>query len=150
MKIEIQNPYPDKKCFFCGSDNDHGLKLKFFWDQKKEETSTEYLPAKHFVGQGDILHGAIQMGLLDEIMGWTCVVFTGEMAVTSDISINFLRPIYIFGEKIQARCQAISQNGATVHLQAKLFNSKGDICTKASATFHIISSEKYEKIISAS
>jgi len=36
---------------------------------EKKEASTEYLPAKHFTGQGNILHGAIQMGLLDEIMG---------------------------------------------------------------------------------
>ena len=76
MKVEIANPYPDNNCFFCGSDNSEGLKLKFYWDETKQEVYTEYLPAQYFIGQGKILHGGIQMGLLDEIMGWTCYVFT--------------------------------------------------------------------------
>ena len=85
VKKEILNPFPDKDCFFCGSNNNLGLKLKFYWDQEKKEASTEYLPVPHFVGQGKILHGAIQMGLLDEIMGWTSYVFIQKMAVTSKI-----------------------------------------------------------------
>ena len=71
MKKEIQNPFPDNNCFYCGSDNNLGLKLEFFWDEDKQETYTEYLPSQYFTGQGNILHGAIQMGLLDEIMGLT-------------------------------------------------------------------------------
>ena len=51
MKEEIQNPYPNNNCFFCGSENKKGLNLKFYWDKEKKETSTEYLPAQYFVAR---------------------------------------------------------------------------------------------------
>src|SRR5215471_2460071 len=98
MKTEITNPFPDSNCLFCGSDNHLGLKLRFFWDEDHKEVSTEYVPPKHFTGQGNILHGAIQAGLLDEIMGWTSVYLTGKKTVTSDLNIRFLKPTYIDGK----------------------------------------------------
>ena len=147
MKEEIQNPFPDDNCFFCGSGNAAGLKLKFYRDKGLKEVWTEYVPAQHFVGQGDILHGAIQMGLLDEIMGWTSYVFTQEMAVTSGINITFLQPTYISGEKIRVTCQVTSREGAKVNMHAALSNSKGEICTTATGTFHILPPDRYEDIV---
>ena len=147
MKKELQNPFPDGNCFFCGSNNKSGLKLKFYWDEEKKEVYTEYLPARHFIGQGSILHGAIQMGLLDEIMGWASYAFTGKMAVTSDINIKFLKPTYINGEKISATCRVTSKKGQKIKMHAKLFNIKGTVCTEAEGVYHILSSEKYRDII---
>ena len=147
MKKEIQNPYPDNNCFFCGADNHEGLKLKFYWDEETKEMHTEYLPAQHFTGQGNILHGAIQMGLLDEIMGWTSYVFTEKMAVTSDINIKFLKPTYINREKLSITCQVLSKEGSKIKMHAKLFNIKGVVCTEAEGNYHILSSEKYKDLI---
>jgi len=147
MREEIQNPYPNNNCFFCGSENKKGLNLKFYWDNETKESSTEYLPAQHFIGQGDILHGAIQMGLLDEIMGWTSYVFTKEMAVTTELDIKFLRPTYICGEKISVTCRVISMEGPRVNMVANLSNSRGDECTTATGTFHILPHNKYDDII---
>ena len=147
MKKEIPYPYPDNNCFFCGDENPKGLKLKFYWDKEEKETYTEYLPTQHFVGQGNILHGAIQMGLLDEIMGWTVYAFTQEMAVTSDLNIKFLRPTYIRGEKINLSCRVTSQEGPKVNMQATLSNNDGDVCTTATGTFHILPLDKYNDLI---
>ena len=147
MKEQIQNPFPDNNCFFCGSENTEGLKLKFYWDKERKETHSEYLPVQHFVGQGNILHGAIQMGLLDEIMGWTSYAFTQEMAVTSGLNIKFLQPTYICGEKIIVTCRVISKEGPKVSMQATIFNNNGDICTTATGTFHILPPTKYKDLI---
>lgn len=147
MKKEIQNPFSDNNCFFCGSDNKLGLKLKFFWDEEKKETYTEYLPVQHFVGQGKILHGAIQMGLLDEIMGWNSYVFTQEMAVTSDLNIKFLHPAYIRGEKLNIRCRVTSRQGLKLNMQATLSNIEGTVCTIATGTYHILPPDKYKDLI---
>jgi len=147
VKEEIQNPYLDNNCFFCGSKNNEGLKLKFYWDKEKEEAYTEYLPAQHFVGQGDILHGAIQMGLLDEIMGWTSYIFTQEMAVTSNLSIDFLHPTYINGKKLNVTCRVTSMEGSKIHMQAILTNSEGNVCSKATGTYHLLHSDKYQDLI---
>ncbi|MCK5070401.1 MAG: PaaI family thioesterase [Desulfocapsa sp.] len=147
MKEEIQNPFPDNNCFFCGCNNQKGLKLKFYWDKSRNEAYAEYLPAKHFVGQGKILHGGIQMGLLDEIMGWTSYAVTQEMAVTTGLNINFLQPVYTCGEAITITCHVTSQKGAKVFMQASLSNSNAEICTIAKGTFHRLPDHKYKKLI---
>ena len=147
MKEKIENPFPDNNCFFCGSENDEGLQLTFYWDKAKQETSAEYLPAQHLVGQGNILHGGIQMGLLDEIMGWASYTFTQKMAVTSGLSIKFLQLVYICGEKIDVTCRVISREGAKVNMQATLLNNDGDVCTTATGTFHILPRDKYRVLI---
>lgn len=147
MKEEIQNPYPDNTCFFCGSSNNEGLKLKFYWDKEKEEASTEYLPAPHFAGQGDILHGAIQMGLLDEIMGWTSYACTQEMAVTSNLNVDFLHPAYIDGNKLNVTCRVTSKEGPKIHMQAILTNSMGVVCSRAAGTYHLLHADKYHDLI---
>ena len=147
MKKEISNPFPDGNCFFCGNNNKFGLKLKFYWDEEKKEVYTDYLPASHFVGQGNILHGAIQMGLLDEIMGWSSYVFTEKMAVTSGINIKFLKPTYMNGEKINITCKVASKEGSKIKMHGKLFDIKGTLCTEAEGSYHILSSEKYRNVI---
>jgi len=147
MREEIVNPYPGDNCFFCGSENTNGLNLRFYWDKEKKEASTEYLPARHFIGQGNILHGAIQMGLLDEIMGWTSYVFSQQMAVTSELNVKFLHPIYILGEIISVTCRVSSQEGQKISMLAALSNSEGKVCTTATGTFHILPPDKYKRLI---
>jgi acyl-coenzyme A thioesterase PaaI-like protein len=82
MKKEIPNPYPEQTCFFCGEKNPIGLHLTFYLDEENGEVNTEYVPSKHFMGLGNILHGGIQSGLFDEIMGWTTHTLTGQNGVT--------------------------------------------------------------------
>ena len=87
------------------------------------------------------------MGLLDEIMGWACYAFIKEMAVTSDLSVKFHRPSYISNEKITVICRITSNRGSKVHMEASLFNSKGERCTSGEDTYHILPEEKYYKSI---
>ncbi len=147
MKKEIVSPYPSKKCFFCGSDNAQGLNLCFYHDDESGETSTEYVPEARFAGQGNILHGAIQMGLLDEIMGWASFVHTRELAVTSKMDFRFLRPLYISGEPVRVACRVTERVDRKVHLQAELVNSDQAVCTKAIGTYHIITRQQYAALV---
>jgi len=147
MKNEIPNPFVDSNCFFCGRDNPAGLKLRFYWDEERRETSTEYVPPLHFAGQGTILHGAIQMGLLDEIMGWTSFIHTRENAVTTDFQVKFLRPVHINGKPVRATCRLTGRDGPKVYLEATLANSEGAPCTTATGTYHVLPPEKYASLI---
>jgi uncharacterized protein (TIGR00369 family) len=146
MKKEIPNPFLDKQCFYCGSENPEGLNLKFFWDDKSEEVYTEYLPAKPFHGQGNILHGSIQMGLLDEIMGWASYVYTGEMAVTSELNIKFLKPVYL-EMPVKVYCRVTSGKGSKVYLYARLENKEGMVCSDAEGTYHVLPKSRYDALI---
>lgn len=147
MKEEIPNPFANKDCFFCGQDNELGLKLKFYWDEERRETSTEYVPPRHFSGQGNILHGAIQMGLLDEIMGWTSFLYTQQNAVTSNLNVKFLKPVYINGKALKVTCLLTAMERPKVHLEATLANSGGVPCTTATGIYHLLPPEKFEALI---
>ncbi len=143
MKREIENPYPNGECFFCGHDSCQGLRLTFWWDEERREVTTNYVPERRFVGQGDILHGAIQMGLLDEIMGWTTVVTTGQMAVTTQMNVMFLRPVYVHEGTITATCRVTGREGRDVELEADLTDDQGIVCTTATSTYRLLSAERF-------
>ncbi len=108
----VPNPYRAGGCFFCGPSNPQGLKLTF------QETETEpnelvcqWVPASMYKGFGKILHGGIQSGLFDEIMGWTTLHLTQQVAVTSALKVNFLKPLYV-EQPIEVRCRIQSREGA--------------------------------------
>ena len=146
MKREIENPYLDGLCFYCGPNNQDGLKLKFYLDEETGEVSTEYMPSAPYIGQGNILHGGIMIGLLDEIMGWMSHVATGEMAVTSDIQVKFLRPVYL-GNSVRVICRVTSIENPRIDMEADLVNRDGVVCSRATGTYHVLARERYDKLI---
>ena len=149
MIKKIDSPYRENNCFFCGKNNEQGLKLDFYWDDELKETFTEYLPERRFIGLGDILHGGIQMGLLDELMGWTSFAVSGQMAVTSDFQVKFLSPVYIQEKKIRIACRVISQEGFRMTMEAALTNGDGCISTTATGTFRLLPEHKFKSLIRA-
>jgi acyl-coenzyme A thioesterase PaaI-like protein len=146
VKREIANLYPDQDCLFCGERNPIGLRLKFYLDEETGEVSTEYLPSRPFVGLGNILHGGIQSGLFDEIMGWTAHHLTGEMGVTSDLRIRFLKPVYL-GKRIRVYCRLTSRNGPKVRLDARIEIPDGPVCSVATGTYYLLPQIKFQKLI---
>ena len=146
MKKEIPSPYSGDNCFFCGSKNPEGLQLKFYLDEQTEEVSAEYLPAPPYIGQGNILHGGIQMGLLDEIMGWTSYVCAGEMAVTSDFQVTFSKPVYL-GRQVKVTCRVTSRKDREIHMRSQLVDSDGNVCSVATGIYRILSKSRYESLI---
>jgi len=145
MKKEIPNIYPDQTCFFCGSKNPVGLKLRFYSDDETGEVVAEFTAPRAFVGLGRILHGGIQSGLFDEIMGWTAHHLTGEMGVTSDLEITFVSPVYV-GRKLDISCRLVSRQGSDIHLAAKIEVS-GKVCSEAVGTYHLVSEDRFQRII---
>ncbi len=146
MKNEIPNPYPEQHCFFCGQHNDAGLKLRFYIDEETNEVSTEYLASPPFTGLGKILHGGIQGGLFDEIMGWTAHYLSGRMGVTTDLNIRFIKPAYL-GRTLRVSCRISEQTGPRVHLEARIETSGRQVCSTATGVYHLLSDERFDAII---
>ena len=146
MKKAIPNQYSGQECIFCGEKNPVGLKLKFYLEEETGEVSTEYLPAKPFVGLGNILHGGIQAGLFDEIMGWTAHHLTGEMGVTFELKVNFIKPVYL-GKKIFVSCRMTSRQDQKVILDAKIATADDAVCSKATGTYYLLPKDRFQKII---
>jgi uncharacterized protein (TIGR00369 family) len=146
MKKEIPSPYPEQQCFFCGEKNPVGLKLKFYLNQETKEVTTEYVPSRLFVGLGNVLHGGIQAGLFDEIMGWTAHTLTGQMGVTSELNVHFLKPAYV-EKKFTISCRIISQKNSKVQLEATIETSEGLVCTQATGTYYLLPQDKFEQLV---
>jgi acyl-coenzyme A thioesterase PaaI-like protein len=87
------------------------------------------------------------MGLLDEIMGWTSFLHTQEKAVTSDLKVKFLKPVYIDGKTLKVTCRLLAKEGPKVHMEATLANSEGVPCATATGTYNVLPPEKYEALI---
>jgi uncharacterized protein (TIGR00369 family) len=143
----VARPYGAQGCFFCGTSNPVGLKLTF------EETETEpkelvctWVPSQLYTGFGNILHGGIQSGLFDEIMGWTTLHLSRQVAVTVSLNIEFIKPLYV-EQRIEARCRIQSRNGSKINLEAEIRNSKEEICTKAVGTYVLMDSERFRAVV---
>ena len=139
----IDNPYRSSACFFCGPNNPAGLQLTF------QETETEpnelvcvWFPPATYKSFGSILHGGIQSGLFDEIMGWTTLHITKKVALTSGIQVEFLKPLYV-EQQIEVRCRIESRNGSRINLSAEIKNSRQEICSKATGTYVLMDPEKF-------
>jgi uncharacterized protein (TIGR00369 family) len=146
LKKEIPNPYPEQECFFCGEKNPIGLRLQFYLDEDTGEVSTEYVPSRLFMGLGNVLHGGIQSGLFDELMGWTTHTLTGQMGVTSELNINFLKPAYL-ENKFTISCRIVSKNNSKVQLEAAMKTSEGAVCTRATGTYYLLSQDQFETLM---
>lgn len=149
MKRPMEHPWPTKDCFMCGPDSECGVHIAFDYDDETHAVSTEYIPERRFVGQGDILHGAIQFGLLDEAMGWMIHADTGLSAVTTNMNVDFLRPAYVKGTPLLITCRINERHGSKIWLEARLADSEGELCTRATGSFHIVKDEKYESLVRA-
>jgi acyl-coenzyme A thioesterase PaaI-like protein len=143
----IPNPYRTGQCFFCGHLNPIGLKLTFQeTETEPREVVTQWQASPMFASFGRILHGGIQSGLFDEIMGWATVQFTQEVGVTTALHIQFVKPVYV-EQEIEVRCRIESQDGPKVNLVAEINNEIGEICTRATGTYLLMDQEKFDHLV---
>lgn len=94
-----------------------------------------------------VRHGTIQMGLLDEIMGWTSYAFTKKNGSYVRIECQIFTTNLHAWRKIGVTCRVISTEGPRVNMQATLSNNDDAVCTTATGTFHILPTNKYRDLI---
>ncbi len=144
MKI-IPNPYTD--CFFCGSHNPAGLRLTFQeTGTSPNELTCRWRPSSLYVGLGKVLHGGIQSGLFDEIMGWTTFHLTGHQGVTVSLHVDFLKPLFV-EQEIEIRCRIESIADSKVNLSGEIKNGEGATCSRASGTYLVMEPDRFKRIV---
>src|SRR3989304_8168546 len=91
------NPFPGSiplprydHCFVCGKANPIGLDLTFYYHE--DRIKTRFSPLPHHAGYQGIVHGGILATILDECMGWTCILSREVMCVAADLSIRYKSP----------------------------------------------------------
>ena len=143
----IANPYPGGGCFFCGQKNPVGLKLEFMETEgEPRELVCRWRPGRHYRGLGRVLHGGIQSGLFDEIMGWATHYLLQRSGVTGSLHVTFHKPVYI-GDPLEVRCRIERIQGRQVHLSAEISNPAAEVCTRATGTYVLLAEGKFRRLV---
>lgn len=138
---KITNPWKDPKnagdyhCFACSPYNESGLQLDFWEDG--DEILTKWNPCRHYEGWIGVLHGGIQATLLDEIGGWVVMLKLNTTGVTSDLQVQYLKPVKVKKGEITVRGRIESVEGRIAKISASLFDCDGMECAKASVSYFV-------------
>ena len=81
----------DKRCFVCGGENPHSLKVKVEQDGANR-VKAEFVADDRYRGWSDYLHGGILSLIFDEMLGWLSR-FTGHDAMTARLEVRYRKPV---------------------------------------------------------
>jgi len=133
-------------CFICGRDNPIGLKLHF---QPLDDVSVS---AKinlhhHFNGFKGTVHGGIISAMMDDAMDWALYHSTGKLYVTSQLTVNFKKPVPVDTDIEIVAYSVRHRDGRTRKIEyarAEIVNSNGEILATAEGKFFQVA-EHHEK-----
>ncbi len=138
---KITNPWKDPKnigdynCFACSPYNNAGLQLEFWEDG--DEIVTKWNPERQYEGWIGVLHGGIQATLLDEIGGWVVMLKLKTSGVTSEMNVQYLKPVKVGKGELTIRGKVVAEEGRIVKIEASLFNAAGEECAKALLSYFV-------------
>ena len=81
----------DKRCFVCGVENPHSLKVKVEQDGANR-VKAEFVADDRYRGWSNYLHGGILSLIFDEMLGWLSR-FTGHDAMTARLEVRYRKPV---------------------------------------------------------
>ncbi len=126
----------DNFCFVCGSNNPHGLKLAFTYDEKNNETISKAVFPRHFQGWKDVLHGGIISMVLDEIL-IKAARHKGFDCVTVELNVKFKKPAITNTEyMIKGRIKEIKKK--IVFAEGSIMSADNKVVATANGKLFII------------
>lgn len=143
---KIINPWKDVEgynCFGCAPHNMAGVRMEFYEDG--DEIVSIWKPRPEFQGWFNTLHGGIQSVLLDEICAWVVLRQLQTTGVTSKMETRFRKAISTNDSHIVLRASMREHRHNIVTIDARIYNTEGEVCTEAVCTYFTFSQEKAEK-----
>ena len=137
-----ERPSPARLCFGCGSENPHGLGMRF--KQEDGRAVANFTPPRHLQGYPDRIHGGGVATMLDEAMSWA-VYGKGIWAVTVRLTTRFRRPVRL-GEPVTASGWVTRDRGRFLELRSELRSSEGALLAEAEGLFARVSGEQAEEM----
>lgn len=136
---KIRNPWiplldEGYNCFACAPTNPKGLKMEFWEDG--EELVSLWDPTPDYEGWLGTLHGGIQSTLIDEIGGWWIGRKKQLSAMTTNLSVKFLKPVSsTVGATIEVRCRLKEEKRSFVFMEVTL-SQEGEVRTRGELTYY--------------
>ena len=130
-------PQSNLGCFGCSADNPHGLKMRFYADEKAVYSDIEV--PRHMSGWNKLVHGGILSVMLDEIMSWAVLNLLKKMAMTRSMTIDFVKPVSI-EERLKAVGKPIEVKGRhEAIVSGELCNEKGEVFARSTGNYALLS-----------
>ena len=140
LKKAIQEYYPDEfnHCYGCGQLNEHGFKLKSYFDG--DETVTVFIPKPYHISVPGFVYGGLIASIIDCHGIGTAVAaaykFEGREIgtepklryVTASLHVDYLRPTPL-GVPLEVRGKVKELRGRKIVVDVKLI-ANGEICAK--------------------
>lgn len=95
---------PDGVCFGCGAKNQHGLRIKSYWDTDNIHVVMTYTPDEKYLGWPGLVYGGLISCLVDCHSNWTAMAYHYRAAnhesetfpridcVTGTLNIKYIKP----------------------------------------------------------
>ena len=123
----------ENKCFGCSPINPHGLRMKFYGNEKSV-LSTIRIP-QYMCGWNKLVHGGILSVILDEIMSWSVLHVYKKIVLTKSMTIEFIKPVSITHE-LTAKGRPVKVLGRHETLvEGEIYGPDGDICARGTGNF---------------
>ncbi|HUK31786.1 MAG TPA: PaaI family thioesterase [Candidatus Acidoferrum sp.] len=119
------------------------MKLAFEADTGTGHVTGRFKIGADFQGSYGVLHGGIIAVLLDEAMGKVCRL-SDVRAVTAELNIEFLKPIYVDQEIIVESYQT-SREGRQMYHHGEIRDGSGRVLARGRGRFVVIDPAKYAK-----
>ena len=123
----------NQTCFGCGTNNPHGLKMKFSTDGERVYSFIRAPDA--MTGWDQTVHGGILTTMLDEVMGWGVVYLLKKIGMTKSVTVQFNKAVYT-GERLTVVGDIQEQQSERESLmRGAIFNEKDTLCVEATGQF---------------
>jgi len=135
-------PSPARFCFGCGSENPHGLGLRFQLEAGR--AVARFTPPAHLQGYPGFAHGGGVATILDEAMGWAAY-WQGLWSMTARLSMRFRRSVPL-GQPVTVNGWVTRDRGRFLELRAELRSAQGALLADAAGLFARVSGERAEEL----
>ena len=81
----------DRRCFVCGEENPHGLKVKVEYNGV-DRVEAKFFAEDRYRGWSDYLHGGVLTLIFDEMLGWLSR-YMGHDAMTARLEVRYRKPV---------------------------------------------------------
>ena len=124
----------ETNCFVCEQRNESGLRIPFFHDTEHDVVEAVFDLGDVYSGAPTLVHGGLQLAILDEAMAWATIAIAGKWALTSTSSARFLGPVHVDVEH-RVVAEVVDADAESISTTARIVAPDGREVTTAAASF---------------
>jgi len=136
MNYKIKNcQHISKRCLVCGTENQFGLKTRFF-ETEGQEVVALFTPREEHQSYPGIAHGGVSAALLDEVIGRAIMAHYGQdtFGVTVDLQVKYKKPVPL-GVELKVVGRVTNDRGRIYEGTGELYLPDGKIAVSAQGKY---------------